>query len=113
MLRQPDIFIGQFVRLFTQAAGNDRAHFVEAFKRLGQFASGSDFNSLAILLDLHPLLFVTAKLRVLPPNCVKLDRLDTGIPFNGHQRIGRRNRSMLARVARQNHPRLTFPRQPE
>ena len=31
-LRQPEIFIGQLVGLFGQAARDNRAHFVELFK---------------------------------------------------------------------------------
>ena len=35
------------------------------------------------------------------------------MPFNGQQRIRSLDRSMLARVARKNHPRIPFARQPD
>ena len=44
---------------------------------------------------------------------MQFDWLDAGMPFNRQQCVGRLDRSMLARITRQNHPCISFSHQPE
>ena len=51
--------------------------------------------------------------RVLPADVVQFNGPDTGMPLDGQQRIRCLDRPMLARVARQNQPRIPLAHQPD
>ena len=93
-----NVFIRQFAGLFAQTARHNGTHLRQLFIRFGQFARRRQFDRLAILSDDCTFLFTTAPRRVLPPDFMQFNRANARMPFNGQQRIGSLDRSMLARV---------------
>ena len=113
LLREPEIFVREFVGLIAQAARHDRAHLVEAFKRFAHLASRRRFDRFPILLDALALIVVPTECRVLPTNLVQLNRPDAGVSLDGKQRIRSLDRSVLPRVAGKNHPRIALASEPQ
>ena len=69
--------------------------------------------ALPILLDMLAFVHGLTACRVLPADVVQFDRPDAGMSFDGQQRIRSLDRPMLARVARQNQPRIPLAHQPD
>ena len=103
------ILVGKFVRLVAQAAGDHRAHLVEALKRLSHFACRGRFDRFPIPFDARALILIATEGRVLPSNLVQLHRPHSGMALDREQGVRSLDRAMLSRVARKYQPRIPFP----
>src|SRR5690348_5434528 len=84
---EAEIFVSELVSLVAQAAGHNRAHLVESFKRFANLASRSRFDRFSIPLDSLALIKVPSECRVLATNLMELYRLHAGMALDGKQGI--------------------------
>ena len=100
-LRQFQITLGELFVLLGNAALGDCSHSLQARKRLGQFAVAGFRDRLPVFFDLLPFFERPGQRGILAADVRQLNRLQTGILFDGSQCIRSFDRSMLARVTGQ------------